>query len=113
MEPTKKKCSLNKGLSITDLLCSAGYLPPRNEQDIERFERIYSSRRFETEAYLIKANAIFDKVTDEDKTTIRRLRPKTTIFDRPGALRVADGTSKSYDDSVSETLSQLIKEKKD
>ena len=113
MEPTKKKCSINKELSITDLLCSAGYLPPRNDQDIERFERIYSSRKFKTEAYIINANAIFDKVTDEDKTTTRRLRSMTTTFDRPGALRVAEGTSKSYDVSVSEALSQLIKEKKD
>lgn len=114
MEPTKKKCSKNnKELSIADLLCSAGYLPPRNEQDVERFERIYLGKRFETEKYTVNANVIFNKVTGEDKTTVRRLRPVATIFDRPGALRVADGISKSYSDSIAEALSPLTNDKKD
>lgn len=114
MEPTNKKCRKDyKELSIADLLCSVGYLPPRDEQDIERFERIYSSRKFETESYTVNANAIFDKVTGEDKSKIQRLRPRTTIFECPGALRVAEGNFKSYDDSVAESFSQLIKNKKD
>jgi hypothetical protein len=114
MEPTNKKCRKNHNeLSIADLLCSVGYLPPRDEQDIERFERIHSGRKFETDSYIINANAIFDKVTGEDKSKTRRLRPMTTIFDRPGALRVAEGNYKSLDDSVAESLNQLIKNKKD
>lgn len=114
MEPTNKKCRKNYDeLSIADLLCSVGYLPPRNEQDIERFERIHRGRKYETESYTVNANAIFDKVTGEDRRKMRPLRPMTTIFDRPGALRVAEGNSKSFDDSVAESLSQLIKNKKD
>lgn len=110
MEPTNKKSSKkNNELGIADLLCSAGYLPPRNEQDVERFERIYRGRRLETEAYIVNANAIFDKVTGEDKTKARRFRPKSNIFDCPSALRVAERASESYGDSISETLSQLIK----
>lgn len=114
MEPTNNKSRKgNNELSVADLLCSAGFLPPRNERDVERFERIYKGRTFKTEAYIVNANAIFDKVTGEDRTTTRTFRPVATIFDRPGALRVAEGTPKSYDDSVAETLSQLIKDKKD
>lgn len=100
-------------LSIADLLCSAGYLPPRNEHDIERFERIYRGRKFETEAYTVNANAIFDKVTGKETNTTRRLGTKTTIFDRPGALRVADSVSTDDNNIVAQTLGQLINEKKD
>ena len=114
MEPTNNKSrKANNELSVADLLCSAGFLPPRNEQDVERFERIYNGRNFETEAHTINANAIFDKVTGEDKTTTRRFRPMTTIFDRPGALRVAESTTSSFDESAAKALSQLIENKKD
>lgn len=112
MESTNKKYRNNNELSIVDLLCSAGYLPPRNEQDIERFERIYRGRIFETEAYTVNASAIFDMVTGEDKGNTRILRPTTTIFDHPEALRVADCTFDSYDDSITESFSQLSKNKK-
>ena len=63
-------------LSIADLLCSSGYLPPRNEQDIERFERIYGGRKFETEAYAVNASSIFEKVAGEKKDRIRRVRQR-------------------------------------
>lgn len=109
MKPTNKKCRKDhKELSIADLLCSVGYLPPRDEQDIERFERIYSSRKFETESYTVNANAIFDKATGEDKSKIQRLRPMTTIFDRPGALRVAEGNFNFNDDSVAESFKVAV-----
>lgn len=114
MEPTDKKYRKDhKELSIADLLCSVGYLPPRDEQDIERFERIHSGRKFETESYTVNANAIFDKVTGEYKSKTGRLRSMTTIFNRQGALRVAEGNIKPYGDSVVESFSQLIKNKKD
>ena len=108
MKPIDKtSVKKNNELGIADLLCSAGYLPPRNEQDVERFERIYSGRIFEIEAYTVNAKAIFDKVAGEDKTTTRRFRPETIILNRPKALRVAEGTSKSYDDSVSASTSMI------
>ena len=49
-------------LTIADMLCSTGYLPPRNEQDLNRFDQIYKNEIFEIEAYSIDANAIFDSV---------------------------------------------------
>lgn len=113
MESTNKKNKGNKELSIVDLLCSAGYLPPRNERDLERFERIYSEKRFEIEAHFVNSDAIFEKVTGEEKSKTKRIRPLTTIYDCPGALRVAESTTSSFDDSAANALSQLIENKKD
>ena len=63
MEPKNNNLNLGiKRLDIADVLCSAGYLPPRNVQDISRFERIYDGQRFETEGHHIDADAIFDSV---------------------------------------------------
>lgn len=103
----------NCELSIADLLCSAGYLPPRNEHDVERFERIYCGRKFETETYNVNANAIFDKVIGVDESKTRKIMTKTTIFESPGMLRVAEGAHKSYNDSIAESFNKLIKNKED
>ena len=113
MKPINKKNKGKKELSIADLLCTAGYLPPRNEQDLERFERIYRGRKFETESYIVNADAIFDKVSGEEKSGKRRIRPFTTIDDSLSALRVAESTSEEINYTVAEILSQLIKDKKD
>lgn len=113
MESTNKKNKGNKKLSIVDLLCSAGYLPPRNEKDIERFEMLYSSRKFETEAYHIDADAIFDKVVGETTSKIKRIKPTATIYYYPGTLRVAESISSTDDDSVGKTLRLLMKDKED
>lgn len=58
----KKRINVENGLTIADLLCSTGYLPPRNENDLERFDRIYKGLLFETESYCIDSDAIFDYV---------------------------------------------------
>lgn len=112
MEPTKKNSKGNRELSIADLLCSTGYLPPRNEHDVERFERIYSGRKFGCRAYAVNANAIFDKVIGNNEIKTRKVRPIATIFDRPGAFRMANSTSTLCEGSVAETLC-LLKDKKD
>lgn len=114
MEPTRKKN--NKWIddaSIADVLCSTGYLPPRNVQDLVRFERIYNDRTFETEKHHIDADAIFDRVMGEARTTTIKMRPVTTIYDRPGMLRVAEGVSTKPDDSVAEMFNHLFKDEKD
>lgn len=67
MEPkSKKQIIAGKGLTIADLLCSTGYLPPRNEQDLDRFDRIYRGQTFEIESYCIDSDAIFDSVINSD-----------------------------------------------
>ena len=67
MEPkSKKQIIAGKGLTIADLLCSSGYLPPRNEQDLDRFDSIYRGQTFEIESYCIDSNAIFDSVVTSD-----------------------------------------------
>ena len=67
MEPKSKKQTIaGKGLTIADLLCSTGYLPPRNEQDLDRFDRIYRGQTFEIESYCIDSDAIFDSVVTSD-----------------------------------------------
>lgn len=109
MESTKNKVKGNEKLSIADLLCSVGYLPPRNEQDLERFERIYRGRKVET-TYIVNADALFDKVTGEENS---RIRSMATIYSRPGSLRVAESATTSNDESVGKVLSNLIKGKKD
>lgn len=67
MEPkNKKRINAENGLTIADLLCSTGYLPPRNEKDLERFDRIYKGQTFEIESYCIDSDAIFDSVITND-----------------------------------------------
>ena len=114
MEPkNKKRINAENGLTIADLLCSTGYLPPRNERDLDCFDRIYRGQTFEIESYCIDSDAIFDKVAGEEKTRNIKIRPMTTIFDRPGALRVAQKTSEPLDESVADCLNRLMKDKKD
>jgi len=114
MEPKSKKQTIaGKGLTIADLLCSTGYLPPRNEKDLDRFDRIYRGQTFEMESYCIDSDAIFDKVAGEEKARKAVIRPMTTIFDRSGVLRVAQNTSGPLDDGVADTLNQLMKDKQD
>lgn len=67
MEPkNKKRINAESGLTIADLLCSTGYLPPRNENDLEHFDRIYKGQTFEIESYCIDYDAIFDSVITSD-----------------------------------------------
>ena len=67
MEPkNKKRINAENGLTITNLLCSTGYLPPRNEKDLERFDRLYKGQTFELESYCIDSDAIFDSVITSD-----------------------------------------------
>lgn len=67
MEPkNNKRINAENGLTIADLLCSTGYLPPRNEKDLERFDRIYKGQTFEIESYRIDSDAIFDSVITSD-----------------------------------------------
>lgn len=93
MEPTKNNESKkNNGMSIADVLCSAGYLPPRNDQDMYRFERIYNGQRFETEGYRIDSDAIFDSVicsnTRKGKVQIiKNLRTDQTQLRAAGNLK--------------------------
>lgn len=100
-------------LNVADVLYSAGYLAPRNEKDMERFEKIYAGRTFETEEYNVDVDAIFDKVRGEKHEMVRKIRPVKTIYDRPGMLLVAETISKEPDVTVAEALNNLLKEKKD
>lgn len=114
MEPkNKKQINAENGLTIADLLCSTGYLPPRDEKDLDRFDRIYKGQTFEIESYCIDSDAIFDRVAGEEKARKIRIRPMTTIFDRPGALRVAQKMSEPLDESVADSLKRLMKDKQD
>lgn len=113
MEPkNKKRINAENGLTIADLLSSTGYLPPRNEKDLERFDRIYKGQTFELESYCIDSDAIFDRVASGNQARKIRIRPMTTIFDRPGALRVAQKTSEPLDESVTDSLNRIMKDKK-
>lgn len=53
-------------LDIAGMLCSTGYLPPRNEQDIELFDRIYKGREYKMTAHIIDAEAIFQSAFTSD-----------------------------------------------
>lgn len=78
MEPTTNNNIKWIGdMSVADVLCSAGYLPPRNARDVARFERIYAGRSFETEEYHIDSDAIFDRVRGVSDKKVRKLRPMT------------------------------------
>ena len=113
MEPNNnKRINAENGLTIADLLCSTGYLPPRDEKDLERLDRIYKGQTFEIESYRIDSDAIFDRVAGGNQARNIRIRPMT-IFDRPGALRVAQKTLEPLDDSVADSLNQLMKDKQD
>ena len=113
MESKTNKNKGNEELSIVDLLCSAGYLPPRNERDLDRFEKIYAGRTFETEEYVVDADAIFNKMRGDKHEKVRKIRPVKTIYDRPGMLRVAETISKEPDVTVAEALNNLLIDKKD
>jgi len=114
MEPTKNNNIKWIGdMSVADVLCSAGYLPPRNARDVDCFERIYAGRSFATEEHHIDSDAIFDRARGVFDKKVRKMRPMATIYDRPGMLRVAESISKSQDDSVAERLGELLNDKKD
>lgn len=100
-------------LNIANILCSIGCLPPRNERDIELFERVYRGRNFKITAHNIDADAIFNKVLGEEKVMKTRMMPLINIFNSPGALRVANNAADTIDDSVADTFNQLIINKKD
>ena len=108
MESTNKKNKGNKELSIVDLLCSAGYLPPRNERDLDRFERIYSEKQFEIEAHFVNADAIFDKVMDESKVKTKKIRPKTD----QSFLRAASSIKFDSERSMTDVLYQDLDKNK-
>ena len=113
MEPNNnKRINAETGLTIADLLCSTGYLPPRNEKDLERFDSLYKGHTFELESYRIDSDAIFDSAAGGNTARNIRIRPMT-IFDRPGALRVAQKTSEPLDESVADSLKRLMKDKQD
>jgi hypothetical protein len=114
MEPTKNNNIKWIGdMSVADVLCSAGYLPPRNARDVDRFERIYAGRSFATEEHHIDADAIFDRARCVSHAKTGKVRPMATIYDRPGMLRVAETVSKVQDDLVAEEINNLLKDKKD
>ena len=114
MEPkNKKRINVENGETIADLLCSTGYLPPRNEKDLERFDSIYKGQTYDLESYRIDSDAIFDRVASGNLARNIRIRPMTTIFDRPGALRVAQKSSEPIDESVADSLNRLMKDIKD
>lgn len=114
MKPkNNKRINAENGLTIVDLLCSTGYLPPRNEKDLERFDRIYKGQTFEIESYCIDSDAIFDRVASGIQARNIRIKPMTTIFDRPGALRVAQKMSEPLDETVADSLYRLMKDKQD
>lgn len=109
MEPINDKSrKANSELSVADLLCSAGFLPPRNERDVERFERIYKGRTFKTEAYIVNANAIFDKVMDESKVKTKKIRPKTN----QSFLRAASSIKFDSERSMTDVLYQDLDKNK-
>ena len=102
MTKNNKSRMANKELSIVDLLCSSGFLPPRDEQDVERFERIYRGRKFETESYTINTNAIFEKVTGEEKGRTRRVRQRVN----QSLLRAASGIKLNGENCFTDILYQ-------
>lgn len=108
MESRNKQNKGNEEMSIADLLCSAGYLPPRNVHDLQRFERIYSGRKFETEAHVVNADAIFDKVTSGDMSRTRKLRPTTN----QSFLRAAYNIKFNSDKCMPEVIYQDLDKKK-
>lgn len=111
MEP--KNSNYKKGIGTfdsADLLYSAGYLPPRNSRDVERFERIYEGRKFDTETYTIDADAIFDRVrgVSANKNTARRVRPMTN----QSLLRAASSIRSNKVDNEIEVVYHDIDKKK-
>lgn len=67
MEAINQKRNLGTAeLDIAGMLCSTGYLPPRNEQDIELFDQIYKGREYKMTTHIIDADAIFQSVNTSD-----------------------------------------------
>jgi hypothetical protein len=109
MEPTKNNNIKWIGdMSVADVLCSAGYLPPRNANDIERFERIYAGKTFETEEYHIDSDAIFDKVRGVSENKVRKMRPMTN----QSLLRAASCYRTNEGEYTPEVVYQDIEKKK-
>lgn len=108
MESTNKKNKGNKELSIIDLLCSAGFLPPRSEHDLNRFDRIYSGRQFDTEAHVINADAIFNKMVVESNVKTKKIRPKTN----QSFLRAASSIKFDNEGCMTDILYQDLDKKK-
>lgn len=77
-----RQIKVESGLTIADLLCSTGYLPPRNEKDLERFERIYKGQTFEIESYCIDSDAIFDSIITNDTNRHCRIKKMPLRIDQ-------------------------------
>ena len=67
MEQTdnNKRPTRDNALMIEDLLFSCGYLPPRKNEDLDRFDRLYKNKVFKIENYSIDADAIFNSVASK------------------------------------------------
>lgn len=109
MEPTTNNNIKWIGdMSVADVLCSAGYLPPRNARDMERFERIYAGRSFETENYHIDSDAIFDRVRGASEKKVRKMRPMTN----QNLLRAASSIKSNGEECSPELVYQDLDKKK-
>ena len=109
MEPTKNNNFKWIGdMSVADVLCSAGYLPPRNARDVERFERIYAGRSFATENYHIDSDTIFDRVRGASEKKVRKMRPMTN----QSLLRAASSYRTNEGEYTPEVVYQDIEKKK-
>ncbi len=109
MEPTKNNnIKWIGGMSVADVLCSAGYLPPRNARDVARFERIYAGRSFATENYHIDSDAIFDRVKGVSEKKVRKMRPMTN----QNLLRAASSIKSNGEECSPELVYQELDKKK-
>lgn len=77
----KRKKEIDE-LNIVDMLCSTGYLPPRNEQDIELFDRIYKGREYKMTAHIIDADAIFHSAITSDTKKNSGIKKKLLRIDQ-------------------------------
>ncbi len=71
-----------KELDIADMLCSTGYLPPRNKQDIELFDQIYKGREYKMTSHIINADAIFNSVIFSNTNRNSGIKKTSLIIDQ-------------------------------
>lgn len=111
MKPNRKNGQpVSQALTDIDLLCSSGYLAPRNEEDLERFDAIYANRTFETERHQVDADAIFNKVFAAQSK--RKTIGTANVFTSPRSYLVASCFVSGAESFCAEELEHLSKKDK-
>lgn len=106
---SKKKINITQG-NIIEWMCSTGYLFPRNEIELTRFERLYPEIERKTDAATIDAFAI---LKGSRKRTSIRLNIEDEQVENNPQMRMAARKYKNLPEHIIEKIKKNQKKSSD